>query len=191
MNPFKVVSRTFSLSLLTTITRFVIVGFLISGAFFYLYTDRYLGETYAERLVNISAYKDTLIKTNIYIYAVFAFVVLVAVALFSIYYSHRVTGPLCRLRLFAKDMADGDFGTTFKFREGDLIHPLSEAANGFSLKYGKMYSELNRVVDEMQKDALELEKSIAENNHEQMNDARTKIAASVEELSRMLSEVRL
>ncbi|MDP2168332.1 MAG: hypothetical protein Q8J64_08390 [Thermodesulfovibrionales bacterium] len=191
MNPFKVVSRSFSLRLLAAVMLTVVLGASITGVFFFTYTNQSLGESYTQRFANLSIYKLAVIRNSLYIYALFAVAIFVAVVLFSIYYSHKVTGPLYRIRMFAKEMERGNFGIGIRFREGDAIHAIAETANSFSQRYGEIYSRLNELVDAMEKDAAVLKRAIEKGDSKGGDSARDRIASGVTELNEILSGLKL
>lgn len=191
MNLFTVVSKSFVRRLAAVIVLSALAAALISGVFLYVYADRGLGETYAERVSAISAYKKEVIKDSLYIYLAFAVCAAVAVVVFSIYYSHRVTGPLYRIRKFSDDMAEGRFGAEYKFRSGDFIHPLAETASAFSEKYGRTYDSVKGAAEELERAAAELKKCIEEGDRKRAEELRAVISEEAEKLAKTLMEVRV
>lgn len=191
MNPLNSDSRFFTLRTSIAIIVTVVLTALVSGTIFYIYIDRGLGTSYAQRIGNLSIYKSVILWDSLIIYILFAVISFFAVIFFGVYYSHKITGPLYRLRMFAKEMANGNFGAELRFRSGDVIHDLSKAGNDFSKSYGERYSALNKVVDDMRKDTLELEGLIKEGNNEGIKDAVERINAGKQVLVETLSGVKL
>lgn len=190
MNSIRILSKSFTVKLTVLITLTVVMGILVSAGFSYFYAEQKLGETYAQKLLTLSIYKYAIIKNSFYIYVVFTALTSLALVIFSIYNSHKVTGPLFRIRAFAKEMSRGNFGIKIKFRSGDVIQPLGETADGFSSKYGKLYRELNAVVDEMQKDTLEITRSIEEKRTEDSERLRILIDSEAKKLKEILSRIK-
>ncbi len=182
-------SLSFKLSLLLVLT--VLGGALISSLILYLYSADALGETYSQRLATLSMYRQVVIGSSIVIYAVFGIVAFAAVTLFSVYYSHKVAGPLVRIRRFAGDMARFNFGGEVKFRSGDAIQPLAESASAFSRKYGELYSGLNRLSLELYSTVNELKRSCDAEDSSRIPPLVRKATAQASELGRMLSEIKL
>lgn len=187
----RVMNKSFSVKLIAVIALTLVAGALITAVFFFYYADKSLGDSYTHRLVSLSNFKYEVLKKSLYIYLIFGALIAVSLIAFGIYYSHKVAGPLFRIRLFAKDMRKGNFGVPVKFRSGDVIHPVAEAANGFSKRYEAIYSGLDRAAGEMLEAAVEMKKAIDEADRGGTESAVSKISSGSKELDRMLSDLKL
>ncbi len=59
-----------------------------------------------------------------------ALLVLVAgAAIFSVYVTHRIAGPLYRLRESLKEVAQGNLGLRIRFRKTDELHDIADSMN--------------------------------------------------------------
>lgn len=191
MQILKVLSRSFPVKLFGIVAATVIAGTLITAVFFYGYAEKNLGQTYAQRLMNLSDFKQEVVKKSLYIYLFFGALMSASLIVAAIYYSHKVAGPLVRIRIFAKDMMSGKFGGGVKFRSGDVIHPVAEAAEGFSKRYGERRDGLEKITEEMIAAAGELRKSIDADDGQKMQNAVNAISSGSKELDRMLSEIKI
>lgn len=191
MNPFKVVSRSFSVKISLIVSFIVLCGASITAIFFYLYSNQSLGVSYAQRLVSLSIYKYAVAKNSLIIYVLFGVAIFIAISAVSIYFSHKVAGPIYRLRVFAKEMSKGNFGMRIRFRSGDVIHSVAETADNFSANYSRIHSELIAEVDEIRRNTLALKQSIEEGNTKLAEEAREKIAQGSGQLKKMLSEIKV
>ncbi len=54
---------------------------------------------------------------------------ILAAAFFSIFRTHRIAGPLYRLHMSAKELAEGNLTLRIRFRKGDDLHELADAFN--------------------------------------------------------------
>ncbi len=54
---------------------------------------------------------------------------IVAAVFFSMFLTHRIAGPLYRLHLSAKELAEGNLALRIRFRKGDDLHELADAFN--------------------------------------------------------------
>jgi methyl-accepting chemotaxis protein len=55
-----------------------------------------------------------------------AFLVLAVVCIFV---SHRIAGPLYRLKMFMEKVQNGDYTVKLRFRKGDAIHDVADSFN--------------------------------------------------------------
>lgn len=191
MNPFGIVDRIFRLRPYALIVLTLVVAISVSGTVFYFITHQAPADDYARRLSGLSLYRAAVVRNSLYIYLSFAAVAFVAVVLFGTYYSHKVAGPLYRLRMFAKQASAGDFERKLRFRDGDAIHELADAGNHLLKSYSERVSAMKVLVEDMQRDASELKKHIDGGNQEQMNAAIERITAARRRMKRILAEVRL
>jgi methyl-accepting chemotaxis protein len=56
-------------------------------------------------------------------------VVFVVLAVIVIFVSHRIGGPLYRLKQYMEKIENGDFSVTLKFRKNDAIHDVADSFN--------------------------------------------------------------
>lgn len=56
-------------------------------------------------------------------------VVFVVLAIMVVFISHRIAGPLYRLKQYMEKIENGDYSVTLKFRQNDAIHDVAESFN--------------------------------------------------------------
>ena len=56
-------------------------------------------------------------------------VVFVLLAIIVIFISHRIAGPLYRLKMYMEKVENGDYSVKLKFRKNDSIHDVAESFN--------------------------------------------------------------
>jgi methyl-accepting chemotaxis protein len=56
-------------------------------------------------------------------------VVFVVLAAIIIFISHRIAGPLFRLKMFMEKVENGDYSVQLKFRKHDSIHDIADSFN--------------------------------------------------------------
>jgi len=56
-------------------------------------------------------------------------VVFVFLAIIVIFISHRIAGPLYRLKMYMEKVENGDYSVRLKFRKNDSIHDVAESFN--------------------------------------------------------------
>jgi HAMP domain-containing protein len=56
-------------------------------------------------------------------------VVFVVLAAIVVFVSHRIAGPLYRLKQYMEKIENGDYSVTLKFRKNDAIHDVADSFN--------------------------------------------------------------
>jgi signal transduction histidine kinase len=56
-------------------------------------------------------------------------VVFVVLAIMVVFISHRIAGPLYRLKQYMEKIENGDYSVTLKFRQNDAIHDVADSFN--------------------------------------------------------------
>ena len=68
-------------------------------------------------------------------------VVFVFLGIIVIFISHRIAGPLYRLKMFMEKVENGDYSVQLKFRKNDAIHDIADSFNrmveGIKEKFSK------------------------------------------------------
>lgn len=191
MKQFDAMKRPFYTKVVAFFFLTVLAVALATAVFFYRFIDRGLGDDYAGSLSLFAAYKEEMAAKSFYIYAGFSVVALIGVLGYGVYFSHKVAGPLVRVRRFAKEMGEGKSGLKVAFRKGDLIHPLAHSAERCAGWYDTKRSELLRTADDLRTAARGLEKALEERDEEDIRKRTDEIARISKDLRQALSEVKL
>ncbi len=88
-----------------------------------------LGPHYAAAHYSIAQLKDSLILKTIIINLGFFVFTAVGVSLLGIFYSHRIAGPLFKVKQYARILGGGAFNERICFRKKDAIHTLATELN--------------------------------------------------------------
>lgn len=62
----------------------------------------------------------------------FVIVLVIGMAFYAIVHSHRIAGPIMRLRRCLDQLRNRDYGFSLKFRNGDYLHDVAEQVNGLT-----------------------------------------------------------
>lgn len=62
----------------------------------------------------------------------FVIVLVIGMAFYAIVHSHRIAGPIMRLRRCLDQLRNRDYGFDLKFRTGDYLHDVAEQINGLT-----------------------------------------------------------
>ncbi len=149
MKPEDIIQKGYSKRLFILLLS-VFVLFSASSAV-YLYLDIYtpLSSHYSAVVSIVSDIHDTLIIKTIKINIIFFIFITAGVLILGILYSHRVCGPLIRVRIFAKAVSEGKLDTRISFREKDAIQTFADTFNDMVETHSNMVRKLRAETKEL------------------------------------------
>jgi methyl-accepting chemotaxis protein len=169
----------------------VTVSIVLSGVIIYLLASSPLEPSYRETISSIDVYKTGLLKNSIFIYALFTVLMTVGVIIFSLLYSHRIAGPLCRMKAVAGDIAGGDKEASFDIRRNDAVHTLADIINAIDRKYGAKHASLGEELEELHKGIGELEKSVTACDAEAIKENIRALKSVSDSIDKKMSRLKL
>lgn len=113
----------------------VVLGALAAGAAFISLLPSDLGRQYGAVLSTVKEIRGELFARTAAIYAVMAVLMIVAVALLHLFYSHRIAGPAYRLGKQAVTIGQGELKGNIRFRRKDNLTDLADALNQAAAQY--------------------------------------------------------
>lgn len=196
MKSSALVEKEFKLRFGLKFCLFTVAGFLVMSLFLYTVTSKSLGGDYARAIYTIYDLKInmfSLVFASFYSVAILVFISL-SIAAISIFFSHKMAGPVYRLEQDLGLVSAGDLTVETKLRDRDQLMVLAEEQN-------RMVRSLNHIV-RVNLDALsDIEKSEkriralleggAKPAGEEMKKVLGELAFGVEELKRAAARVRL
>ncbi|MBI5100261.1 MAG: hypothetical protein HZB33_00265 [Nitrospirae bacterium] len=162
-----------------------------ASLFYYYFLNRSIGESYGEKVRMLLSYKDEIIGESLIIFSGFSVLALAAVTVFVVLYTHRIAGPLFRVRAIAKDLSEKKFDTYVKFRQTDAIQPLAEALEHFISVYGKKYSDIGDTAGKMKNDVFKLKEFILKGDAEGALVMRSKLDEKAEDLKKIVAGIKV
>ena len=121
---------------------------MVAGLFLYLMLSLELGPDYASSFSRIEEMRQALPRLTLYVY-MFSFVVTVAgILIVTLIYSHRIAGPVYRIIMEARRVADGELGGTVRLRRNDLLHPVADRFNAMKSRYCARISTLRELANQ-------------------------------------------
>jgi len=97
--------------------------------FLYFYTRSVLELHYRAVMMKLVMIKEEVLVKSLAVGLVFFIVPCLLAALFLVVYSHRVAGPMFRIRRYLKDIVGKVEAPELGLREKDALHPLARAIN--------------------------------------------------------------
>jgi len=186
-----VINRHFRTRFIAIISVLLLLALSISAAFFYYYANKELGDTYREKIYTIAQFRAAIIKDTLLIFISPLLISAIFIIITIILYTHRIVGPLVRIRTIAQQITEGNLEILVKFRRKDAIKALADSLNNLSVRYKDRYSRLNVYLEELYKDANEMRQFIEKGEAQAVEDVRKKTLRKAEEIRNMLSEIRL
>ncbi len=125
------VSRVFKLQFGLKLCLITIAGIAAAGEFLFFLTSKDLSGSYSQSVYTIHALKIKifpLIFASFYSLAILG-VVAAAIAVISMFFSHKIAGPIFRLERSMEAIGKGDLTVGTAFRQNDQLVPLAEEIN--------------------------------------------------------------
>lgn len=108
-----------------------------------------LSPHYGATYTILTRVKESLIAKTIIINLVFYIFTAVGIAFLGVLYSHRIAGPLFKVKKYAARLGDGNFDERILFRKKDAVHALATALNevsrGCQDRTDRFVAELNKL----------------------------------------------
>lgn len=186
-----IIPKSFPVKLVLKIVIIVVLGAATAIVLLYYSNNIRIEGSYVDGLRTISNARHFIVRKSVVIYLSTSVFILVGVVVLALLYSHRVAGPLYRLKMAAKQISEGDFSVDIKLRRTDAIHPLAEAMNYLVQMQRQRIFSINRGLDAM-KDALEnLDKAIEGRSDDDKTQAIEGLSIAASELNRCVQDIRL
>ena len=186
----EIISRSFPYKLALKSLLIITAGAIMTVAVFYLAIYEEFGPSYKESLELIAKLKQELLYKTIMVYSATSFF-LIGVAVMTLLYSHRVAGPIYRLGLTAKIIAEGDLRVKVHLREKDVIHPLADALNDITRNYSEIIQQLERRIHALKEISQKTEALTVRGTSEEAQRVIDDAAEKAEDISRILSGIKV
>ncbi len=155
---------------------------------FYLAFQKHGGTTYAESYKLLAELNEGLVTRVLMVFAFTLLVSAVGAIIISVIYSHRVAGPIYKLGLITKKIAEGDLAGTVRLRTHDVLHDLADEFNNLSGRYRGVLVQLETKTRELAAilDDLEKQPPLSENKA-----ATGKIFKRIDEIRALLNQIKI
>lgn len=186
-----VINKRFKFSFTALISLTLILALLISAVSFYSFTNKGLGETYSQKIDSITKFRTSILRDTLLIFIPPAVIAVIFIIIAIVLYTHRIVGPLERIKAVTQRISEGDLDVLIKFREKDVIQPLAESLNKLSSKYKEEFFKLSGVFNEMSEDAKDLFLALEAGNPESVEAKRAALGKKAEEIRHILTKIKL
>ncbi len=188
MNGMDILKKGFITRLVLLILLVFIVFSSVSGLFLYFNTYRSLDTSYSTSISIISEIKEELLARTLTISSVFYLFILIGIVLLSVLYTHRIAGPLQRIKLFAGAVTGGDLSTALKFRKKDAIHSFGDSLNSMNEGWRERVLALTSYAGQLE-DAVKECRFLAEKG-EDTSAVLEKISSIDKEIKKLFKDIK-
>lgn len=189
MKPDEVINRGFTGRLILLILGVFIVFTVFSATYIYLDMYRPLNTHYSAIVSIISGISDTLTAKTLRINAISFLLIFSGIMVLGVLYTHRIVGPLQRVKMFAKMVTAGKMNAKMTFRKKDAIQPFKDSFNTMTKKHTERLARIDSEVRELKASITTLKLSVAEGSD--TGTEMKKILRSEEEIRKLLSDINL
>jgi len=127
--------RRFGLYLFVSTLIIVLLGAALGGAGVFALLPANLGEGYGAVLSTVQGMERTLLERVAGIYAVMSVLIIGAVMLLHLFYSHRIAGPAYRLGRESEAIGQGRLTGGIRFRQKDNLTDMGDSLNQAATRY--------------------------------------------------------
>lgn len=189
MKPEEVIRKNHTRNFLLFLLLLLLAGTAASAAVLYLDIYRPLNTHYSAVLTIMTGVKDTLIMKSLKINALSFVLIAAGVGVLTLLYTHRIAGPLHRIKIYAKSVSSGKLNGELTFRRKDAVNTFAEALNDMTKNYGNSISQLAAEVDKLKTSVTEL-KEHGSASEDRRQPAR-EISAIDGAIKRILGDIKL
>lgn len=157
LKPHDVISRGHPNYLLMMTLGIFIVFSILSAVYLYFDIYRPLTTHYSALVSILADIHETLIFKTLKINAIFFLLILLGILVLGILYTHRICGPLHKVKLCSRSVAEGKIDTKINFRKKDAINILGEIFNEMTRNYSDRISKLGSELDGLKETLARLE----------------------------------
>ncbi len=161
----RIIGKSYLPGLILAALGIFVLSIAISALLLYLDIYQPLDTHYSAILSIISDVRETLIIKTLKISGISSLLIILGLMALVIFYTHRIAGPLYRIKVCAKSIGEGRLGTKVKFRQRDVIHPFAASLNEMTYSYSEKVRALTLEINELKSAVTEL-KSLTENGND-------------------------
>jgi len=156
---YQVIDKSYMRMMVIKCALIFIAGLLVTAGIFLLLMGQPIGPTYGEGFRMLAQLNRDIFYKSLIIYGSTVLVALGCIAVSAMLYSHRVAGPVYRLRLFAGRIGKGEVSGQVALRQTDVVHPLAVEMNRMNNNFHKTLTGIMREIEALEKQAELLEKT--------------------------------
>jgi methyl-accepting chemotaxis protein len=169
----------------------VLLGILFIGCGVLWLFPTNLGEGYHNVQALLRDLQKVLVVRITILYAFTSLLIVLAMVVFHLLYSHRIAGPAFRIGLEAAKIAQGNLTGKIKFREHDNLMDLADSLNAVAAQYRARISTVKDYLALIDAQSTKVSDEIQQGRDEAaLKRAAEEISDTMQGIERCLSEIR-
>ncbi len=189
MNPIDILKKDYLRNFLLWLLVIFFIGTAVSALLLYIDIYRPLNAQYSAILSTIKDVKESLVTKTVRINVIFYLLITAGMGILVIFYTHRIVGPLHRIKQHAKSIGQGNLDAEIKFRQRDAVNSLAESLNDMTKSYSDKIEILSSEIQQLKNSLTEF-KLLAEKG-EDTEPVLKKIIDVDNRITKILSTVKL
>jgi methyl-accepting chemotaxis protein len=189
VKPRDVISKIYLRNFLFMLLVILLSSTAISALVLYFNIHKPLNTHYSAIVMIISELNDIILVKTLTISAVFSVLAAIALFLLGIFYTHKIAGPLYRIKMAAKSISMGDLGTKIILRRKDVIQPFAESLNSMTENYSNKIRILDVEADKLHSTITEL-KSLTKDGKES-DTAIRRVSDMENQINSLINDIKL
>ncbi len=186
-----IIPKSYPLKLTLYILLVIFAGGLISFILIYQSGNILIGKSYTEGIRNLAAMKGLIVQKSMIIYLLSSILVISGVIVITLFYSHRVAGPLYRLSVAAREISEGELSSPVRLRKSDVVHPLAETLNEVSESHSQTINQIISAAISLEKASLKLQDALNQKDDVSFDSLIEELSRQNKELKRIINKIRL
>lgn len=159
MKPQAVIEKGFLRNFLFILLMIFITGTALSALVLYLSVHKPLDTHYSAIISIATGIRESIVATSIKTGIVFLVLIAAGAGLLTLLYTHRIAGPLYRIRQCTKSISEGRLDTEIRLRRKDAVTAFADSVNGMTQFYREKVSALSEELKNLEHAVSELDPS--------------------------------
>jgi len=150
-----------------------------------------LGEGYGAVLASVQGIGQVLFKKVAIIYAIIAVLIVMAMVVLHLFYSHRIAGPAYRLGMEAAKVANGNLTGNIKFRKKDSLTDMADSLNNVASQYRRRITAVKENLAIIETQSKKVSDLIRQGKDGvALEQAADELSGNIKNIEQLLSEMR-
>lgn len=151
------IEKIFKLKFFIKFTAIIIGSIALMAFVLYAYLPKPDITRYTDVVTSFVTADDMLMPVFVAAEAIEVIVIIVVIALMSVFASHKIAGPIYRVEKTIECLLNADFTRTVRFRSYDQLQCIAEALNNTCRKFGEKLGAVSSAYKAVEKERKETE----------------------------------
>ena len=131
---YHVIPKSYYIKLVIKVIAIVSIGAFLYSIFLYYLTWKMLS---TKNLKAIDEMSNHIFFLSLIVFFIFSVFIILGVVALTIFHSHKVAGPLYRMKMALRQITSGQLDFRVSFRKNDVVHPMASSLNHMIDQYNE------------------------------------------------------